>query len=742
MPLLDQLNPQQREGVTHEGGPLLVLAGAGSGKTRVITYRVAHLIERMGARPDNILAVTFTNKAAEEMRERVKALLGGSAGRNPSLWMATFHSTCVRLLRRDGPAAGIARDFTIYDEDDQAALLKTVLKDLGLDERFLPARAAQARISHWKNQGLTPRDAYQAASDPRAERLAVLFEHYQQALRRNNALDFDDLLLEAVRMLETAPEVALKYNERFQHLLVDEYQDTNRIQYRLIRLLTQMHQNLVVVGDEDQSIYGWRGADIRNILEFERDFPEARIIRLEQNYRSTKNILAAASAVVANNQARIGKTLWTEREGGPPIGFYQAADAEQEALFIADTIESYLKQNRGRRVAVLYRVNAQSRLIEEALRRYGLKYHVVGGFSFYERAEIKDLVAYLKAASNQEDSLSLLRIINTPPRGIGETTIEKLETLALENNLSLWAAMGEALERGVLPKRALSALADFRRLMDDLRALAAAASPTGELLRFVLDRTHFLEPLEEEGTPEALGRMENIQELLNAAADSEERGETLAEFLDHAALVSEADDYDERAQVTLLTLHSAKGLEFSLVFLAGMGEGLFPHSRSLSTKAALEEERRLCYVGMTRAEDRLVLTRALERRHYGAGMPDLTEPSRFLDEVPAELLDDLSVPSRPAEVYEGPMYNSVESIQKFFAARGVALPRRRSPGPRPPTPGPARGLKLGQRVRHPKFGVGTVLRREGEGQDAKITVSFPGYGLKKLVERYAGLEEV
>ncbi len=746
MSLLDQLNERQREAVTATEGPLLILAGAGSGKTRVITYRIAYLMDYLGVDAENILAVTFTNKAADEMRQRVHFLLGRRAGRQP--WISTFHSLCVRLLRRDGPAAGISRDFTIYDDADQVTLVKNVIKDLGLDERFLAPRAVLSRISHAKNHGIPPDLLYANASDPLSEQVAVIYERYQAALRRSNALDFDDLLLEAERLLTISPETAARYNQRFRHLLVDEYQDTNRTQYELIRLLTQAHRNLCVVGDEDQSIYGWRGADIRNILEFEKDFPEARMIRLEQNYRSTKNILAAASSVVAHNVARKGKTLWTENPQGDSIGLYEAADAENEALFVADRIWRCLEQTPDGRAAVLYRMNSQSRHFEEAMRRYGLKYHVVGGFSFYERAEIKDLVAYLKFARNSEDSLSLLRILNTPPRGIGEKTVEKLERYALESNLALWPALQEALGAEALPPPARAKVAEFRRLAEDLIALAQAGAPTTDLLRAVLDRTRYVTILEEEATPEAVSRAENIKELLNAAQDSVERGEPLAEFLDHAALVSEADDYDERAPVSLMTLHAAKGLEFPVVFLVGLEEGLFPHVRSMQSPEGLEEERRLCYVGMTRAQDRLILTRAKFRRHYGTELQDETEPSRFLAEIPGELLEDPAERARAKKraAYDGAVYNSVENIAQFFAARGVSLPSKspesRAPGPQAKAQRADTGIEAGQRVRHFKFGVGIVVRREGAGDEAKLTVSFPGYGLKKMVVKHAGLEKM
>ena len=738
MNFLDKLNPQQREAVEAVDGPVLILAGAGSGKTRVITYRIVHLIENKGIEPDSILAVTFTNKAAAEMAERVGSLLGGRTLRKPLI--ATFHSFCVRVLRRDIEAlkiggAGYKKDFAIYDESDQQAVVKSVMRRLGLDDKQLKPSAVLSRISWAKNHMLDPQEMYLQSADPITEKIAHIFEEYRKELRKANALDFDDLLLEAVRLLKSSAEVRERYQRRYEYLLIDEYQDTNRPQYELIKLLAGPRHNVCVVGDEDQSIYSWRGADIRNILEFEKDFPEARIIRLEQNYRSTQAILEAASAVVSNNLKRKGKTLWTARQGGNRIGYYEAPDGENESLFAADYISRYLKKAKEKeedaenvRVAVLYRLNSQSRLIEEAMRRYQLSYQVVGGFSFYERAEIKDMISYLKLINNPQDSIALLRVINTPARGIGKSTVETLERLSLETGTSLWAAVGEAIERKLLPARALVALKSFKDLIEDARAMllgtfaervaetaeaniqrggaearreeevdvdtsfepaelgenisfdfgandepeltegmvgqdekkGAANSDGGasaeaiegfrapggaasipEILKFLIDRTGYIKELEEEATPDSLARIDNLRELVNAAMDSRDRGETLAEFLDHAALVSDVDTYDPRGTVTLMTLHSAKGLEFSLVFLIGLEEGLFPHSRAFNDPDQMEEERRLCYVGMTRAMDHLVLSSARYRRRYGTDMPDATVPSRFLEEVPPQLLDEL-----------------------------------------------------------------------------------------------------
>ena len=717
MSLLDQLNPQQREAVETTDGPLLILAGAGSGKTRVITYRIAYLIDYCGVPPGSLLAVTFTNKAAEEMRNRVAALVRASALGRP--WVSTFHSFCVRILREDGPRIGLRRDFSIYDQADQLSMVKACLRRLGLSEKELQSRTVLSRISHAKNHGRTPEEFFQGASDPQAEKVAKVYELYNKALKEASALDFDDLLLEAVRLLAEDAETALKYNQRYRYLLVDEYQDTNRSQYDLVRLLTRTHQNLCVVGDEDQSIYSWRGADIRNIVEFEKDYPSARIIRLEENYRSTQTILDAAAAVVSHNLYRKGKKLWTSRQGGQKVFCYVAPDGENESLFTADWIAKRRKTHPDEKIAILYRTNSQSRHYEEAMRRYGLKYNLVGGFSFYERREVKDLMGYLKAASNPQDSVSLLRIINSPQRGIGAGTVKKLEEFALENNLSLWDALDRALEKKAegksFPARAASALESFHALMKELQQMVAEAS-VPDLLKTILERTRYIAWLEEEGTPEAFGRSENIEELLNAAADSMARGESLAEFLDHSALVSDADSFDEQALTTLMTLHSAKGLEFPVVFLGGMEEGLLPHNRSLLNAQALEEERRLCYVGMTRAQDILILTRARMRRYYGDQMMAVSGASRFWSEIPEDLLEDASQ-SPPPPASRG------ERVYEYEPSEPDELPP-------------------GCRVRHSKYGYGTVVRREGEGDTSKLTVSFPGFGLKKLMEKYAGLVRV
>jgi DNA helicase-2/ATP-dependent DNA helicase PcrA len=992
------MNPQQREGILSVDGPVLLLAGAGSGKTRVITHRIAYLIQQRGVSPDAILAVTFTNKAAKEMGERVEKILGHSTLAQPTI--ATFHSFCVRVLRRDIEAlrignVGLTRTFAIYDETDQQAVVKTALKRLGIDDKSLKPRVALGRISWAKNHMIDPQEYFLASTNPIEEKIAHIFKVYKDELAKANALDFDDLLLETVRLLKSSAEVRERYNRKYKYLLIDEYQDTNRPQYELMKLLGK-HGNVCVVGDEDQSIYSWRGADIKNILDFEKDFDDAKTIRLEQNYRSTQIILEGASAVVAQNTQRKGKNLFTTREGGSLIGYYEAPDGENEALFIADRIAKYFREAAAGtdnpvetpRCAVLYRTNSQSRLVEEALRRYQIKYHMVGGFSFYDRAEVKDMLSYLKLVQNPHDSIAFGRIVNAPPRGIGKTTMDTLERIALTSGSSTWDAIERVAEEKLLPARAITALSNFRKLIEDARAMlgpdflahltndantidsgisteaqrlgetpasrpgdaselsdadleAAAASfdpetlvtedatafdfgfatedtsapdttndanatfdtsfnfdfdfgpsqeistlapensaapepsatlnpfapiPPGapfiaslldamsgpatdaranlnpfapiplkqsadatdpgapfmrstsrmsgpaneadaragfrkpgdpatlpELIKFLNDRSGYIRALEDEATPESFSRIENLKELANAAQDATSRGESLAEFLDHAALVSDADSYSAEARVTLMTLHAAKGLEFPLVFLAGMEEGLFPHSRTLQDPTQMEEERRLCYVGMTRAMDTLILTRARYRRRYGNDSPESSMPSRFLEEVPAKLIEDLSPPSynnaystaypqrgdrfrRPGTSddysndsgysYEDESQDTSGSAKSYASQRFGNRPK---PGSGPLdntaaffgksgfTPGsrfPARpkmaidaptgrtGLGKGARVRHPKYGEGVIFAREGDGEDAKLTVQFSSHGMKKLVEKFAQLERL
>jgi DNA helicase-2/ATP-dependent DNA helicase PcrA len=996
------MNPQQREGVLSVDGPVLLLAGAGSGKTRVITHRIAYLIEERGVAPDSILAVTFTNKAAKEMGERVDHLIGATSLARPLI--STFHSLCVRILRRDVEAmrvngVGLTKTFAIYDDSDQQAIVKTAIKRLGVDDKQLKPRVALGRISWAKNHMIDPQEYFLASTNPLEERIAHIFKIYRDELAKNNAMDFDDLLLETVRLLKTSKETREKYQKRYRYLLIDEYQDTNRPQYELMRLLSGEHGNVCVVGDEDQSIYSWRGADIKNILDFEKDFTDTRIIRLEQNYRSTQVILEGAGAVVRNNTQRKGKELFTTREGGSLIGFYEAADGENEALFIADRLQTYIREagqaGDTPKAAVLYRTNSQSRLIEEALRRYNIQYHMVGGFSFYDRAEVKDMLSYLKLVQNPHDSIALNRVVNSPPRGIGKTTLETLERIALTTGLSSWDSIDRAVQEQLLPARALTALQGFQRLIKDARAMlgpnfgeALAADAAGapasedtafgnefigeeenastsdanedtsfdtsfnfgfdfggeesspseerstiapenaqiedddtsfnftfqpatepaagsepgagvgapsmtassswvgsessspqplfqdlwaqaetpkpsasfnpfeankqqaakrktthdifselkakaapivesttpepvaetstridgfrapgdpatlpELIKFLNDRSGYLKILEAEGTPEAFSRIENLKELANAAQDAQERGETLADFLDHAALVSDADGINMDARVTLMTLHAAKGLEFPLVFLSGMEEGLFPSSRTMQDPAGLEEERRLCYVGMTRAMDTLIITRARYRRRYGSDMPDASVASRFLEEIPSRLVENLGSAS------DGPVFRADTGYGGYGGAYGKKWGKKfedehagerhynyededqsaTAPSPKPRnnyglqfgaskksvaagTPKPdsidniasffggggkfsrpklevpeatgATELRRGSQVRHPKYGEGRVVTREGDGPDAKITVEFRQHGVKKLMEKFAQLERL
>jgi DNA helicase-2/ATP-dependent DNA helicase PcrA len=743
--LLDQLNIQQRAAVEQTEGPLLILAGAGSGKTRVITYRIAYLIEARGVPPENILAVTFTNKAAAQMKERVAKLLDGKAAdlekqvrATASPHVSTFHSFCVSVLRRHIDHLGYSRDFSIYDEDDQQRLMKACIQELGLGEQITSPRSVLSKISYAKNHGMTPQTMYEQADTDPMERIASLFDLYEGKLRQANALDFDDLLLKTVELFYKAAEVCERYNQRFQYVLVDEYQDTNRTQYQLIRQLTLMRQNLCVVGDEDQSIYRWRGADIQNILSFEKDYPQARTVRLEQNYRSTQKILDAAGAVVSRNLARKGKTLWTDRSGGDRIGLYEAWDNDQEAVYVAGEITKALAQDASSSVAVLYRTNAQSRVLEESLRRNAIAYRLVGGFSFYARAEIRDVLAYARLAINPRDATALQRIINTPARGIGPSTMGVIEATARAQKLTLWEALEEELAARRLPARALNALAAFHALMKHLMADHEKLL-MGQFFKSVLDRTGYVDILNQENQPESQDRIENLQELVNAAVEAEEQGTTLAEFLDHAALVSDSDDYDERARVTLMTLHSAKGLEFNLVFLVGMEEGLFPHKLSLDDDAGIEEERRLCYVGMTRARDRLVLSWARQRRMYGRDSMEGSRRSRFLDEVPANLLEPLSAQASKARTTWENAVNSIAGAERFLRERG--FDQRLGKG-RGGSTGQSQRWKLGSQVRHAKYGIGTVLDCEEDGEDSKLTISFPGYGRKKMVERFAGLERV
>ena len=742
MDLSRLLNPQQLEAVHATEGPVLILAGAGSGKTRVITYRVVHLVEGVGIRPDSILAVTFTNKAADQMKFRVRNLLQGSRSGDPLI--STFHSFCVRLLRREIHELGYSRDFTIYDDSDQMQVVKASMKDLKIDEKIVSARTIQSRISSAKNHGKTPEKLTEESWEPSWEFTAAVFRDYDKRLRKSNALDFDDLLIKSVEIFDKSPEVANRYSARYPYVMVDEYQDTNRQQYRLVRYLTSTHSNVCVVGDEDQSIYSWRGADIQNILSFEKDFPSVRVIRLEQNYRSTKTILAAASAVVANNEMRKGKSLWTQNPPGERITYMEASDSDEEAMFTAERILGYQKSRPDARIAVLYRTNFLSRVMEEKLRRYNMKYRIAGGFSFYERAEIRDMIGYLTIALNPQDSVHVLRVINSPVRGIGKSTTDTLQEIAVDRETSVWGAIRIAIEELRFPTRTIRALESFYQMVESFIQAAPELS-NAQLLEKIVTATKYVEVLHEEGTEEAMNRVENIRELLTAAEESQERGEQLRDFLDHAALVSDQDSYDEQAPITLMTLHTAKGLEFPVVFIMGLEEGLFPHSRSIGDANQLEEERRLFYVGMTRAEEKLFLSSARYRRYFGNAEQQVSEPSRFLTEIPQELVEDANESRRrPAVQYQGATYNSVDAVTRALGG-GMRQPAAGTPTAAKTAPGrKASGGKwtMGTRIRHPRFGNGTILRTEGDGDDLKLTISFMSHGLKKMIAKYAELEVV
>jgi DNA helicase-2/ATP-dependent DNA helicase PcrA len=829
MDFLESLNPPQREAVLYTAGPLLILAGAGSGKTRVIAYRVAYLVGSGLADATEVLAVTFTNKAAEEMRERVGALLGNAFS---GLWISTFHALCARLLRREAPHIGLSRDFVIYDSADQLAAVKQILREQQVDDGFLAPRAALARISSAKNRMESPAMMLAKRTNYTDDVVARVYDQYVKTLASSAALDFDDLLLKTVDLFEKAEAVRNHYSRRFRFVMVDEYQDTNRPQYLLMRRLAEHHRNLTVVGDPDQSIYAWRGADIRNILDFETDFPEAKVVRLEQNYRSTEVILAAASAVIANNLNRKEKRLWTDRAGGDLIVYARCGDELEEGDFVAKTARGVLTADADAVSAVLYRTNAQSRVLEDALRRENLSYRIIGGVRFYERKEVKDALAYLKLLLNPHDDVSLRRVINVPARGIGKGVLDALDQVrgdtgqpaqpkpagrpfgeggktevrrqktgdsrrlgppkpaadapgaggktegqnpdetnhALDfdssspqppvpspgsDRRSLWTTILRGLEAKHFTSRASASLAAFRDLILSLTEMSRR-EPGSVALAKALEMSGYLQDLREERSEEAEGRIENLAELVSAAREYEGREPepSLAGFVDRLSLLSEADEAEgaQDARVLLMTLHAAKGLEFPAVIIAGLEEGLFPHSRSSDEGQSLEEERRLCYVGMTRARRQLFLTSAGRRRVFGEYRN--SEPSRFLDEIPAALMQryDFVGYGSYGGAYATPYGNS-----RGFGGResGVgnrsgtlrgsrAAPQQHAERVYKPEDedqsAPASGLRLGMRVRHPQFGVGTVLGIEDHGDDVKLTVRFVSVGAKRLLARYAKLE--
>jgi DNA helicase II / ATP-dependent DNA helicase PcrA len=758
MQFLDKLNPEQREAVLHREGPLLILAGAGSGKTRVITFRIAYLIGDGHANPDEVLAVTFTNKASQEMRERVESLIGETAS---GVWLSTFHSLCARLLRREAPKIGLSRDFVIYDSSDQVAVVKQAERELGIDDKLVPPRMALSRISQAKNRMEGP-ETLRGGWNIREEQIAKIYERYLQALTDANALDFDDLLLKTVELFETSQQVREFYARKFKYVMVDEYQDTNRPQYMLIRRLAEVHRNIAVVGDPDQSIYKWRGADLRNILDFEQDFGEATIVRLEQNYRSTQMILDAASAVISQNRNRKDKRLWTERKGGAKIVYFRGNDELEEADFITRSIKQFRSEDVDATMAILYRTNAQSRAIEDSLMRESIPYKIIGGVRFYERKEIKDALAYLKLIMNPHDDVSLRRVINVPARGIGKGVMDSLQAIdpnavlddappllraglqEVTSARSLWAKLAYAVDDGKLASRATASLRVFRDLIAGL-ADVARKEPVSITMGKMLDQSGYLKDLRDENTEEANERIENLMELVSAAREYETREQeaSLGGFVDRLSLLSEVDEESgsREAKVWMMTMHAAKGLEFPLVIIAGLEEGLFPHSRSSEDQEELEEERRLCYVGMTRAQTQLVLTSAARRRVFGEYQS--TEPSRFLDEIPAELIERIA-PAYSSS-YQGTFNHGHYEFRTNPYGRKGKSPRLREAEPSykyEEEDQSSPNLRSGMRVRHAQFGVGTVVSVEEHNDDMKITVRFNLVGVKKLLAKYAKLEAV
>jgi DNA helicase II / ATP-dependent DNA helicase PcrA len=754
MDLLSSLNPEQQEAVLHTEGPLLILAGAGSGKTRVIAHRIAHLVSAGIAEPGRVLAVTFTNKAAEEMRTRVETLLRIDCR---PMWISTFHALCARLLRREAPHIGLSRDFVIYDSADQMTVMKQALKLVGIDDSSMAPRLALSRISHAKNRMEGPETFTANAWNPRDEQIGKLYAIYLKTLKEANALDFDDLLLKAVELFQESAPVRERYAEKFQFLMVDEYQDTNRPQYMLVQQLASRHRNVAVVGDPDQSIYKWRGADLKNILDFEHDFPEARIVKLERNYRSTQVILDAASAVISQNRNRKEKRLYTERTGGAKILLYRAGDDLDEAEYIARSARTALHDDVENVVAILYRTNAQSRTLEDALRRSGTAYKIIGGVRFYERKEVKDALAYLKLVLNPHDDVSLRRVINVPARGIGKGVMESLDAIEVSGdaddtppllaglqpvatNNSLWVKLVRAIDGRLVSPRAVASLTVFRDLLLSLTAMAAQESVSITLGK-VLDQSGYLNDLRDEHSEEAEGRIENLAELVSAAREYETRNPepSLGGFVDQLSLLSDVDEEagSQNARVLMMTMHSAKGLEFPVVVISGLEEGLFPHSRSADDEAELEEERRLCYVAITRAERRLVLTSAARRRVFGEYQS--SEPSRFIEEIPPGLIEE--VPS----TFVSPYSSSFSQFRtapygKGSGYRGRAREESSAYAYEDEDQSVPNGLKPGLRVRHPQFGVGTVLSVEPLDDDTKLVVRFNTVGQKTLRAKFAKLE--
>ena len=719
---LDRLNPPQREAVTQTEGPLLVLAGAGSGKTRVLTHRIAYLIGEKEVKPWNILAVTFTNKAAGEMRERVAKLVGFGSR---EIWLGTFHSMCARILRREAERVGYGTNFAIYDPEDQLKVITEVMRGLNIGERETPAKAVRAHIDGAKNEVIGPDEYGSYAGGYFEEKVNKIYEGYQRRLRENNAFDFGDLIMQTVKLFEMNPEVLDRYQKQFRYILVDEYQDTNHAQYVLINRFASSHRNLCVVGDDDQSIYGWRGADITNILDFEKDYPEAKIIRLEQNYRSTKTILAAAGAVIAHNRGRKGKELWTENTLGEKIVLLEGYDEREEAQRVVDSIqEELVSEGRNLRdFVVLYRTNAQSRALEDRLRGSGVPYTIIGGLKFYERREVKDVLAYLRILVNPRDSVSLKRIINVPKRGIGEATVTKLEAFAAERGVTLYEIFNRLDEIESISPRLKRVLYDFWQLLlkHDRRKVQ---EPADVVAKDLIEEAGYVEMLDAEGTLDSENRAENVRELLYAISEYIARTQdaSLESFLAEVSLVTDIDQWDDRSEaVTLMTLHCAKGLEFPVVFITGLEDGLFPLARVFDNPHELEEERRLFYVGMTRAKERLYMSLACRRHRYSESLGSLR--SRFLEEVPLEFFEESSAESIGDILHTSDEFLAADSSLNFRDEM-YAVP----------------SLEVGQWVIHPSFGRGRILDKDGRGENLKVTILFDHNVRKKIMVKYANLQ--
>jgi len=739
--LLERMNPRQKEAVMHTEGPLLLMAGAGSGKTRVLTHRIAYLIEEKNVNPWNILAITFTNKAAREMKERVSQLLG-SGGED--VWVSTFHSMCVRILRRDVDRIGYSKNFTIIDSSEQNTLMKRVLKELNIDPKKYDPRSILGTISHAKNELLTP-EAYQAMEGSLFEQIVGrCYEKYQKELRNNQCMDFDDLIMNTIRLFQDNEDALQFYQRKFHYIHVDEYQDTNHAQYTLVNLLAARFRNLCVVGDADQSIYGWRGANMQNILDFEKDYPDAATILLEQNYRSTQTILNAANQVIKNNRNRPDKNLWTENRDGEKITYYRGDSERDEARFIVSEMQKQIaeKNRKFGDFAILYRTNAQSRIIEEMLLKANVPYTMVGGRKFYDRKEIRDILAYLSAIANPRDSISLERIINVPKRGIGATSVEKLRAFA---NLHEWSLLEAAMnvELANISGKAGKELGSFGMMMDGFAQMVPYLSVT-ELTKEILEKTGYRQELVNQNNLEAQARLENLEEFLSVTQEFDKRfeaqneddadapDEKLSVFLNDLALLSDVDSYEEESsQVTLMTLHAAKGLEFPVVFLIGLEENIFPLSRALMEESELEEERRLAYVGITRAEEELFMTNAFSRTLYGR--TQYNRPSRFIEEIEQDLLQSLGERSQP---------KAAAPFQPKVFKPSYIQPRQTTVASKQQTSAAGNTWQVGEKVQHKKWGIGTVVRTTGSAQDIELDVAFPQQGVKRLLAAFAPIEKV